>query len=121
MNYYNYNGTAYTVNQLSEMSGIAPATIRDRIRRGYSVEQAIKMTAANDSVEQFNQASWWEDWIGMPISDLHKIYYKWCVSNEYTPIAIQGFSRHLMALNPWLKTIPIKQGGKSQRVIRKRT
>lgn len=120
MNHYNYRGTSYTVKELSEMSGIAPATIRDRIRRGYSVEQAIRYTAANDTVEQFCEASCWEDWIGMPINDLYTIYWKWCVSRELTPSAKQGFSRHLFALNPWLKTVPTKRGNKSYRIIRKR-
>lgn len=120
MNHYEYKGIPHTVKELSEISGIAPATIRDRIRRGYSVEQAVKMTAANDSVEQFCEASSWNDWLGMPMSDLHKIYYKWCISNGYTPLGVQGLSRHIMSLYPWLKTVPTRRGNKCFRIIRKR-
>lgn len=120
MNYYNYKGVTYTVKELSEISGIKCATLRDRLRRGYSVEQSIRMVTTSDSVEQFNEASHWEDWIGMPVSDLHQIYWKWCMANGYAAIPIQGFSRHLFALNPWLKTVPNKRGNKSFRVIRKR-
>jgi hypothetical protein len=120
MNLYNYKGVSWTIAELAHLSGLAPATIRDRIRRGYSVEQAIRPVAANDTVEQFNEASSWEDWIGMPINDLYTIYWNWCVSRELTPIPKQGFSRHLFALNPWLKTVPTKRGNKSYRIIRKR-
>ena len=117
---YEFRGSWYTTKELSEISGIAPATIRDRLRRGYSVEEAIKIAATKDSIVEFTQASWWEDWIGMPISDLHKIYWKWCVSNGYTPLHIQGFSRQLMSMYPNLKTVPITKDGKCYRVIRKR-
>lgn len=103
-----YNGNVYTINELSELSGIAPATIRDRLRRGYSVEQAVKIVATDESVEQFSEASWWEDWIGIPMSDLHRIYWQWCVSGGYAPLHIQGFSRQLMALYPNLKTVPTR-------------
>jgi hypothetical protein len=120
MKQYNYNGNWYTVKQLSELSGIAPATIRDRLRRGYPVEQAVKITATNESVERFSEASWWEDWVGMSISDLHKIYWKWSVSNGYTPLPIQGFSRHLFQLHPNLKTVPIRIADKCHRMIRLR-
>ena len=117
---YEYRGQPYTIKQLSEKSGIAEATIRDRLRRGYSVEQAVRPVATNDSVEAFCEASSWEDWIGMPINDLHTIYFKWCISKEYKPMTKQGFSRHLFSLNPQLKTIPLKRVGKCYRIIRKK-
>ena len=120
MNHYEYRGKPYTVSQLSDMSGVAPATIRDRLRRGYSVEQAVRPIATNDSVEAFCEASSWEDWIGVSINDLHTIYFKWCVSNGHTPTSKQGFSRHLMSLNPWLKVVPIKRGGKCHRIVRRK-
>ena len=120
MSKYEFRGQLYTIQELSELSGIAPATIRDRLRRGYSIEQATRPVVTNESVEQFSEASWWEDWIGMSISDLHKIYWKWSVSHGYTPLQTQPFSRHLLQLYPQLKTVPIYQTGKYQRVIRLR-
>ena len=84
------------------------------------MEQTVRPIATNDSVEAFCEASHWEDWIGMSINELHTIYYKWCVSHGYTPISKQGFSRHMLSLNPWLKVIPIKRGGKSYRMIRRK-
>ena len=121
MNRYYLKDAWYTPNELSEMSGVAPHTIRDRLRRGYSVEEAIKDIPTHTSVKEFVEASYWMDWIGMPINDLHKIYWKWCVSHEFTPITKQGFSRQLFAMNPQLKIVPTKRGNKCCRIIRLKT
>mgnify|MGYP002512933933 CR=1 FL=1 len=115
-----YRDKWYTPNELSELSGIPAHTIRDRLRRGFSVEEAVKPVATKDSVKEFGAASLWEDWLGMAISDLYKIYWKWCVSHEYTPLQIQGFSRQLMGMYPMLKIVPTKRDGKYGRVIRLR-
>ena len=115
---HEFRGKFYTIKELSDLSGLAPATLRDRLRRGYSVEQAVRPKLVDESVEQFCEASWWEDWIDMPISALHKIYWKWCVSHGYTPLPTQPFSRHLMSLNPQIKTVPSRVSGICQRVIR---
>lgn len=117
---YQFKDSWYTTKELSEISGIAPATIRDRLRRGYSVEEAIKIVATNESVKEFCDASYFGDWIGMPISDLFKIYWRWCIQNGYTALQIQGFSRQLMSMYPNLKTVPITKDGKCYRVIRMR-
>lgn len=117
---YHLNGKWYTPNELSEICGIPAHTIRDRLRRGFAVEEAVKPVAIKDSVKEFALASWWQDWIGMPISDLHEIYWKWCVSNQYTPLSKQGFSRQLMGMYPMLKTVPTKRDNKSNRIIRLR-
>jgi phage/plasmid-associated DNA primase len=103
---YEYRGNSYTINELSFQSGIAPATLRDRLRRGYSVDQALKITATHDSIQEFTEASWWEDWIGMPMSDLFEIYWRWCVANGYAPVSKQRFSKHLFQIYPNLKVVP---------------
>ena len=120
MKHFNFKGKMCTVNELSEMSGIAPHTLRDRLRRGYTVEEAVKMTATHDSIKEFAAASWYQDWIGMPVDDLYTIYWKWCVSHNYQVFSKQGFSRQLLGLYPMLKTVPTKRGSKNQRVIRMR-
>lgn len=117
---YEYKGNQYSVNELSEMSGISAATIRSRLRKGYSVVESMKMVATDESIIGFSDASWWEDFIGMTINDLHKIYLGWCVSNGYTPLQIQNFSRQLFQMYPNLKSIPNKVGNKTCRVIRER-
>lgn len=118
MNRYCLNDCWYTPNELAEISGLDAHTLRDRIRRGYSVEEAIKPMPMHTSVREFADASYWEDWIGMSISDLHTIYWKWCVSHELSPISKQGFSRQLMTMYPQLKIVPIKRAGRCHRVIR---
>lgn len=120
MDRYALGQAYYTIKELEEMSGVKAHTIRDRLRRGYSVEEAIKVTAIKDSVKEFCDASWWEDWVGMPISDLYEIYWRWCISNGYTAVQKQGFSRQLMGMYPMLKTVPTMRGDKYYRVIRLR-
>jgi len=118
---YELKGSWYTPNELSELSGIPSHTIRDRLRRGYSVEESIKVIPTHDSVREFSAASLWEDWIGMPINDLHKIYWRWSIHNGYSPLQVQGFSRQIMSMYPMLKTIPSKIGDKYLRIIRIRS
>jgi hypothetical protein len=117
---YELNGSWYTPNELSEMSGIAAHTIRDRLRRGYSVEEAIKVLPVQECVKAFNEASWYKDWIGISINDLYEIFWSWCISNGYEPLQKQGFSRQLFSMYPNLKTVPTKIGEQSHRIIRMR-
>ena len=38
-----YQGQKYTLSQLAEKSGIKPTTLRERLNRGMTVEDAIKI------------------------------------------------------------------------------
>ena len=114
------NGSWYSTKQLSEMSGIPTHTIRDRLRRGYSLEEAIKVTAVHDSVKEFCAASYYLDWIGMSIADLYQIYWRWCLSNEYTAMEKRGFSRQINSIYPMLKTVPTTRKDGCHRIIRLR-
>lgn len=115
-----YRGHWYTAKELADKSGIPAHTVRDRLRRGFSVEEAVKPIATHDSIKEFRDSSWYEDWIGMSISDLHAIYWKWCIRKGYTPISKQGFSRQLLSFYPMLKTVPTKKGDRCYRIIRLR-
>lgn len=42
---YVYKGKRHTLRELSEISGLIPTTIRDRIIRGWSVEKAVETPA----------------------------------------------------------------------------
>lgn len=119
---YLYKGSLHSVQDLERLSGIDSATIRDRLRRGYSVEAAVKHELVHESIEQFNQASWYEDWIGMSTTYLYQIYWNWCVSSGgYTPVSQISFTRQLMKMYPNLKTVPNRdRDGKCSRVIRER-
>ncbi len=120
MSKYEYKNRWYTPNELAEISGVAAHTIRDRLRRGYSVDESIKVVATHDSVKEFSESSWYEDWIGMSINALYEIYWSWCISNGYTPLQKQGFSRQLLGMYPMLKTVPTRRGDKCYRIIRMR-
>lgn len=120
MNRYEYNGNFLTIAELSEISGIRCHTLRDRLRRGFTVEQAIRPVPMLDSVDKFCDHSWYRDWIGMSISDLYAIYWKWCIQNGYTATSKQGFSRQLKSRYPQLKTIPTQKGDTCERIIRLR-
>jgi hypothetical protein len=114
------NGHWFTPDQLSEVSGIPAHTIRDRLRRGYTVEEAIKQLPVQESIKEFCEASYYQDWIGMPMSDLYEIFYKWCISNGHELVSKQAFTRHIMSMYPMLKIIPTKRGDKCYRIIRLR-
>lgn len=120
MRRYQYKGHWYTLNELSEMSGVSYHTLAYRLRKGWDIGEAVKAHPVNESVYQFSEASWYEDWIGMPINDLHKIYWKWCISQGYTPLQVQGFSRYLFSMFPNLKSVPNRTVNGSCRVIRER-
>ena len=96
-------------------------TLRDRLRRGFPVTEAIKLKPTQECVKEFIEASDYHDWIGMSINELYKIFWEWCIKHRYTNIPQkQGFSRQLMSHYPMLKVIPIQIDGKSHRVIRER-
>ncbi len=120
MNVYEYKGEACTIKRLAEISGIAPATLRDRFRKGYSVEQAIKLVPTNESVQHFSESSWYQDWIGMSTTYLYKIYWKWCISEGYEPIKAKAFTKQIMGLYPNLKTVPTRKKDGCCRIIREK-
>ena len=115
-----YRDSVHTVKELSEMSGIAEATIRDRLRRGYTAAEAVRAIPIADSVKEFCESSYYLDWIGMSTSYLHEIYWKWCIQNGYTPLQIKGFTRQVMKMYPNLKTVPTKKENGACRIIRER-
>lgn len=102
------------------MSGIAPATIRDRLRRGFPLEEAINVMPVQNCVKEFCEASWWNDWVGMSTVELYQIFWKWCVANEFTPMSQQGFTRQILSIYPQLKTVPTRRGDGAVRILRLR-
>lgn len=120
MHRYAYRDQMLTIKELSEMSGIAPHTLRDRLRRGYTIEQAVRPNPIHESVEHFCEASYYKDWIGMSINGLYEIYWKWCIQHGYTATTKQGFSRQLSTIHPQLKTIPTAKSDGCHRIIRLR-
>lgn len=117
----NYKNGVYTINELSELSGIEPPTLRYRLRNGYSIEEAMTPNPIRHSIREFCKDSWYEDWIGMSTSQLYQIYWKWCIKHKYTPLQDKVFTRDVMRLYPILKVVPMKDSsGNYHRVIRLR-
>jgi hypothetical protein len=108
MNHYELKGNWYTVQELSEMSGILPHTLRDRLRRGYSVEQAILSNPIHDTVREFCAASHYWDWIGMTTNELYAVYWKWCAKEMQHPCSQHQFSKQMFQMHPFLHTVPMK-------------
>lgn len=108
MRRYEYNGMHLTINEISEMVGVPQHTLRDRLRRGYSIEQATTLTPLTDSIQDFVAHSMWTDWIGMSMNDLYKIYWKWSVSHGYQVMSKQGFARQLFTIYPNLYSVPMR-------------
>jgi len=121
MKWYSYNGKMMDINQLSELSGIAPHTIRDRLRRGYSIEEAVKQQPLLESVKEYCNSSWYEDWIGKSISEVYQDYWRWCDTNGFEPTNKQHFSRQIATIYPMLYTVANLRGNTYNRYIRLRT
>lgn len=117
-----YKGNTMTVNELSEISGIKPATIRSRLRKGYSVEQAVQISPIHDSVIHFCEVSWYQDWIDTPMCELYQLYYEYCINYDYEPLYIQNFSMQVMKMYPQLRVVSkrLDRDGKCMRVITER-
>lgn len=115
-----YKDSVYTIQELSEMSGIEPATLRNRLRRGYTAEEAVRPIPIADSVKEFCEASYWHDWIGHSTAELYEVYWRWCRAYLYTPLNIKAFTRQIMGIYPNLKTVPTKKDTGSCRIIRER-
>lgn len=120
MKKYLYNQELYSIKELSEMSGITEYTIRERLRRGYPIEECVQAIPTQESVKEFCEVSWWKDWIDTSIDELYTTYWKWCVKNDYSPLSKQGFSRQCLSRYPMLKVIPARYGDKYFRMIRLR-
>ena len=120
MKRYPYRGGVYTIAQLSEMCGIPCHTLRDRIRRGYGIDEAVKVSPTRESISAFCEASCWQDWVDTSTDDVYQIYWKWCKRNNYTASPKQGFTRQLMEMYPQLKVVPIKKLDGYYRMIRMR-
>ena len=117
MNKYEYKGVLYTVNELSDISGIQPATIRQRLRSGYDLTNALKFRPVHTSVEIFTEASHWRDWEGQTINDIYQVYCDWCNKHLYRLVPKQTFGKEIKMLFP-IYTVPAFRNGEYCRVIR---
>lgn len=123
MRFYEYRGQMYNARELSDLCGVNYKTLVDRLRRGYSVEEAVAdQPRVPDSVIEFELASHPPDWDGMVNEELYRIYHEWCVNNDYVPENSIHFTRSIKRLLPNIRIVPTRikyyDGVMYRRVIR---
>lgn len=118
--YYLYKDDYYTLDELSEMSGFTVKQLRDRMYRGHTIEEAMEPIPIHTSVRLFNEASHWEDWVGMPSNDLYEMYFTWCQKNDLKPVTHRQLMTELLPI--WnLHTVSmLASDGVARRYIRKK-
>lgn len=96
MKQYLYNGQLYSGKELAELSGVKYTTLMERIKRGYSVEEAIADgTRVPESILVFCDEYDPADWNGLENGQLYMTYRAWCIENNYIPETQVHFSRSL--------------------------
>lgn len=101
MKNYVYKGKYYNIHELSELSGVKYSTLCERLKNGYSVEEAVALdTRIPDSILEFDSASDYKDWDGMINEELYGDYRQWCSNNDFfqnrtstSPNVSSGFIR----------------------------
>ena len=60
------------------------------------------------SVDDFIEASDWEDWINKSTQEVYVIYWKWCIKEEFSPVDKISFMKRVLSEYPELKSSPMK-------------
>lgn len=123
MRHFNYNGQTFTLRELSEFTGIKYTTLSERLKRGYTLEEAIADGCkVPESITEFVNASYPKDWHGLENSELYQIYSKWCSNNGYQKEAMIHFMRMLKRVVPNLRIVQTRvsyyDGKVNKRLIR---
>lgn len=104
-----YKGKLYNLRQLSEVSGIKYSTLAERIKRGYTVEEAVSWDLrVPTSVLEFDSGADYRDWHGVRMSDLYQSYWQWCLTNGHRPESNAHFSRNIRRLHPNIRVVPTR-------------
>lgn len=116
---YEYEGNYYTIKQLSEMCSVEEATLRYRIKAGYTVKQAMSDIPIKNSIKRFVDGSDWHDWLDQTTTTVYNSYFDWCKKNKMVAETKILFMKQLFLLIPWLKSVPMKdKNGCGARYIR---
>lgn len=120
-----YKNQVYNAKELSDLTGIKYGTLCDRLRRGYTVEEAIAdQQRIPESIIEFVQASHPPDWEGHVNEEIYFQYMRWCENHEpkFEYESIVHFMRSLKKAVPTLRVVPSriknKYGIFYKRVIR---
>lgn len=104
-----YKDKLYNARELAELTGVKYTTLIERLKRGYSVEEAVAdEPRVPQSIYEFVQNSSPLDWNGLTTDDFYKIYFQWCVRNEYAAETKVHFIRNIRRLYPNLKVTPAR-------------
>lgn len=119
---YEYKGEARTAKGLCDEFGISYQTFKTRIKKGYSVEQALGLKSCiDDSIFAFVSGSDPKSWNGLTMIQLFDKYSKWCIKKGYTAVTKSKFTHSIRSLVPTLETkvkrIKSYDGDHSVRVI----
>jgi hypothetical protein len=81
--------------------------------------EKIKGKIANPvltSVDDFIEASDWNDWIDEYTQDVYTIYWRWCIKEELQPETKVVFMRRVLAEYSELKSVPYKGKRRFRRI-----
>lgn len=106
-----YKDELYSGKELAAKCGIKYTTFMERIKRGYTVEEAVQTDyKIPDSIKAFDDASNYFDWNGMTNAELYDIYRKWCMKEDHKyPVESDvHFGRSIRLLHPNIRIVPTR-------------
>lgn len=119
---YEYKGEARTAKGLCDDFGVPYQTFKTRIKKGYSVEQALGLKSrVDESISAFVSDSDIKSWDGLTMMQLFDKYSKWCIKKGYSSVTKSKFTHSIRELVPNLETkvkrIKSYDGDHSVRVV----
>lgn len=109
MKQYLYRGNTYSIRELSEISGIKYTTLAERLKRGYTVDEAVcGNTRIPESIIQFDNHSDYTDWDGLVSEQVYKIYISWCLKHHFNVESKVHFTRCIKRLHPNIRFVPTR-------------
>lgn len=110
MKMYYYNGDWLNTRQLSEHCNVPYSTLARRLKRGMSVEDAVRTSPPiPESIIEFDKESDYHDWNKMENTEIYDNYVRWCEKNDYNKVAINYFFRCLKYIHNDIKIVPTKK------------
>lgn len=104
-----YKDQIYNARELADLTGVKYTTLIERLKRGYTVEEAVEYNARiPESIMEFDAASDLQDWDGITTDDLYSIYWKWCNNNHLPKESKVHFVRSIKKLHPEIRVAPAR-------------
>lgn len=106
---YHYDGQDLTITEIAALSGVAGWLIRDRLKRGLTIEQATSEQPTHKQITVGNETHTFEEWasrLGLTVAGLRErlAHYNWTMEEAFkAPRMDRGQSRHRIAFHNRLK------------------